>query len=87
MTTVRAASMIWAASSAVALLAVRCSGPALLAACTWPNAPKSTLANDRFIARHMMIERIRPDEPSSVPAAIKRLFFKTKPIATAERPA
>ena len=38
--------------------------------------PNSTLANERFIALHMMIERIRPDEPSKAPAAISRLFFK-----------
>ena len=86
MTTVRAASMIWAASSAVALLAVRCS-TAPLAAWTWPKAPNSTLVNERFMALHMMIERIRPDEPSRAPAAISRLFFKTNPMATADRPA
>ena len=78
--------MIWAASSAVALLAVRCS-TAPLAAWTWPKAPNSTLVNERFMALHMMIERIRPDEPSRAPAAISRLFFKTKPMATADRPA
>ena len=27
--------------------------------CTVPNAPNSTLVNDRFMARHMMIERIK----------------------------
>ena len=55
--------MIWAASSAVTLLAVRCS-TSPLAAWTCPKAPKSTLVNERFMALHMMIERIRPDEAS-----------------------
>ena len=86
MTTVRAASMICAASSAVALLTVRCS-TAPAATWTWPKAPNSTLANERFIALHMMIERIKPDEPSSAPAAISSLLSSTKPIATADRPA
>jgi len=28
-----------------------------------PNAPKSTLVKERFMARHMMMERMRPLEP------------------------
>ncbi len=55
--------------------------------CTVPNAPNSTLVNDRFMARHMMIERIRPLEPSSAPAVTSSLLSSTKPMATAERPA
>src|SRR2546426_11044682 len=55
--------------------------------CTVPNAPNRTLANDRFIARHMMIERIKPLEPSRAPAVTRSLLSSTKPIATAERPA
>ena len=43
--------------------------------------------NERFIARHMMIDRISPDDPSSAPAMISSLFCSTKPIATAARPA
>ena len=43
--------------------------------------------NERFIARHMMIDRIRPDEPSSAPAVMSSLFSSTKPIATADSPA
>ena len=58
-----------------------------VAACTWPNAPNSTFVNERFIARHMMIDRIRPLEPSSAPAVISSLLSSTKPIATADSPA
>src|SRR5437660_1328750 len=43
--------------------------------------------HDRFMARHMMIERIRPLEPSSAPAVTRSLLLSTKPIATAESPA
>src|SRR2546428_8700412 len=49
---------------------------------TVPNAPNSTFENDRFIARHMMIERIRPLDPSSAPAVTRSFESSTKPIAT-----
>ena len=75
-----------ATSCGVALLTVFAS-PAAAVACTWPKAPNSTLVNERFIALHMMIERISPDDPSSAPAMISSLFSSTKPIATADRPA
>ena len=70
--------------AAVALLTGFCLAAPAGPACTWPNAPNSTLVNERFIARHMMIERIRPDDPSSAPAMISSLFSSTKPIATAD---
>jgi hypothetical protein len=56
-------------------------------ACTWPNAPKSTFVNDRFIARHMMTDRMKPDDPSSAPAVMRTLFSSANPIATAASPA
>ncbi len=37
-----------------------CCSPSAFACCTWPKAPNSTLVNERFIALHMMMERIRP---------------------------
>ena len=85
-TTVLAFSRRCITSSGVADFAVRCS-TAPATACTWPNAPNSTLVNERFIALHMMIDRIRPDDPSSAPAVISSLFSSTNPIATADRPA
>ncbi len=39
------------------------------------------------MAVHMMMERMRPLEPSSAPAVMSSLLSSTKPIATAERPA
>ncbi len=43
--------------------------------------------NDRFIARHMITDRMKPDDPSSAPAVMSSLFSSTKPIATADSPA
>src|SRR5262249_60879105 len=87
MTTTRPARVsICAASVGVAALYVPC-GPAADAFCACPNAPNSTFVNDRFMARHMMIERMRPEDPSSAPAVMSNLFSSTQPIATAERPA
>ncbi len=65
--TLPADSRMDAASSALALRTGRCSPPAFF---TWtcPNAPNRTLVKERFMALHMMMERIRPDEPSSAPA-------------------
>src|SRR2546428_11141270 len=39
------------------------------------------------MARHMITERMKPDEPSSAPAVMSSLLSSTKPIATAESPA
>ena len=85
-TTELACSNSCAAPSTVSCFHAFCS-PVATVFCTVPNAPNNTLANDRFIARHMMIERIRPLDPSSAPAVTSSLLPSTKPIATAERPA
>ena len=55
--------------------------------CTWPNAPNSTLLNDRFMAFDMITDRMNPEEPSSAPATMSSLLSMTKPMAAAERPA
>ena len=52
-----------------------------------PKAPKSTLLKLRFIALHMTIERISPEEPSNAPAMMSSVLSKTKPMATADNPA
>ena len=57
------------------------------AVCSCPKAPNSTLVNDRFIARHMMMARMNPDDPSSAPATISSLLFSTNPMALADNPA
>ena len=87
MITERAESRICAASSALALCTARCSWGPPAVVWTWPKAPNSTLVNERFMARHMTIERIRPEEPSSDPAMISRRLPSANPMAAAERPA
>src|SRR5579885_1928783 len=53
----------------------------------FPNAPKSTLVMERFIALHMRIESINPDAPSTAPPIINILFESAKPRREAELPA
>ena len=76
-----------AASSGVALRTARCSCAAPSVALTCPKAPNSTLVKERFIARHMITDRMKPEEPSSAPAMISSLLSSTNPIAAADRPA
>ena len=55
--------------------------------CTLPNAPKSTLVIERFIARHIRMDRMKPEEPSNDPVMIWILLSSMKPIAASVRPA
>ena len=52
-----------------------------------PKPPKKTLAAERFIALHMMIDNKRPEAPSSAPAMMRTLLDITKPVAEPARPA
>ena len=40
----------------------------------------------RFIARHMMYDRIAPLDPTSAPVTISRSFDSMKPVAAAAQP-
>ncbi len=51
-----------------------------------PKPPRITLKNERFIALHMMYERIAPLEPTSEPAMISIELFSEKPIPAAAQP-
>src|SRR3990167_264024 len=78
-----------AASSAEPDLTGRASwlpaaGPASVAP---PKPPRMTLKNERFIALHMMYERIAPLEPTREPAMISIELFSEKPIPAAAHPA
>ena len=86
MTTLLAFFRMSATSCGVALLTGLGLGRGC-AACTCPNAPNSTLVNERFIALHMITDRMKPDDPSSAPAMISSLLSSTNPIATADSPA
>ena len=69
-------------------MTVRVSGvPASTPAGAAPTAPKSTLANERFMARLMRIERKKPLVPSSEPAMMSTLLSMAMPVAAAARPA
>src|SRR5579864_6249911 len=76
------------ASSAEPDFTGRCSAdpPAAAAPASLPKPPRITLKNERFIARHMMYDRIAPDEPTSEPAMISIGLFSEKPIPAAAQP-
>jgi hypothetical protein len=44
------------------------------------------LKNERFIALHMMYERMAPELPTSEPAMISMLLFRLKPMPAAAQP-
>src|SRR5262249_36849594 len=52
-----------------------------------PNAPNSTLANERFMALLIITLSRKPDVPSSAPAMISTLLSSAKPVAAAASPA
>ncbi len=62
-------------------------GAASAEVCTCPNAPNITLVNERFMALHMITERMKPEEPSSAPATTSTLLLSTNPSSAAEKPA
>ncbi|MOA49836.1 hypothetical protein D3C78_1727710 [compost metagenome] len=51
-----------------------------------PKPPRMTLKKERFIALHMMYDRIAPEEPTREPATISIELFSEKPIPAAAQP-
>jgi len=51
-----------------------------------PKPPNTTLRIERFIARHMMMLRIAPLEPTSAPVTMSRSLPSMKPAAAAAQP-
>ena len=51
-----------------------------------PKPPNTTFQMERFIARHMIAERMAPDEPTSAPVTMSRSFDSMKPAAAAAQP-
>ena len=87
-TTLRANESCTATSSAVVARTVR---PSSARACPtprtpWPNAPKSTLEMDRFIAFAISSVSKVPEAPTSIPATMSTVESSTKPVADAARP-
>src|SRR5258708_16541855 len=56
------------------------------AALSPPNPPAITERKLRFIARHMMYERIAPEEPTSAPVTMSKSLESLKPAAAARQP-
>ncbi len=76
-----------ATSSAEPDFTLRCAcPPAAASAGAPPNPPKITLKNERFIALHMMYDRIAPEEPTKEPAIINMELLSEKPIPAAAQP-
>jgi hypothetical protein len=48
--------------------------------------PINTLPSERFIALHMICERMIPDAPTREPVMIKPSLSSTNPVAAAARP-
>ena len=53
---------------------------------TAPKPPSTTLQMDRFIALHMMYERMAPELPTSAPTMMRTSFPSRKPVAAAAHP-
>ena len=88
MMTVSALPMMKAASSADPDFTGRCScAPAAPAAgASPPKPPRMTLKKERFMALHMMYDRMAPDEPTRDPAMISMALLSEKPIQAAAQP-
>src|SRR6056297_1083924 len=51
-----------------------------------PYLPKRTFLSERFIDRHMITVRMIPEAPTSVPAMMSTLLFRTNPVEAAASP-
>src|SRR2546429_7667633 len=86
MTTCSACFIRKAASSADPRLYGRSMAAASPPLDTAPNPPAITEMKLRFIARHMMYDRIAPELPTSAPVMIIALLCSVTPIAAAAHP-
>ena len=75
-----------ATSSGEPDLTAFCSRRPAAAPSAAPKPPRMTLKNERFIALHMMYDRIAPDEPTSEPATISSGLLSEKPMPDAAQP-
>jgi hypothetical protein len=51
-----------------------------------PKPPRMTFGSERFIALHMMYDRIAPEEPISAPTMVIKLLFSMNPSAHKAQP-
>src|SRR5260370_40870163 len=87
MITRRELSRIDAASSAVAECTGLAEPCAVVLTCACPNAPNRTFVKERFIALHMITDRMKPEDAFSAPAMINRRLPRANPMAVAAAPA
>ncbi len=75
------AELLGALAEGVAVPGVEAVAPLVV-----PKPPAITLMKLRFIALHMMYDRIAPLEPTSAPVTISRSLLSMKPVAAAAQP-
>lgn len=77
-----------ASASDVSSAVVVVTSPSILACVCGTDAmpPKRTLVRDRFMATHMMYERIEPETPISAPTVVSNELSNMKPSATRAKP-
>src|SRR5438445_13867391 len=75
-----------AASSGEPERTVFCPASVAAAPSAAPKPPRITEMNERFIARHMMQDRIAPEEPTSEPAMMSMALLSEKPMPAAAQP-
>ena len=56
------------------------------AAAVVPKPPAITLMKLRFMALHMMYDKMAPLEPTKAPTTINKSLFNMKPVAAAAQP-
>jgi hypothetical protein len=86
MITLDAFFMTKAASSAAPCLTGRRSWPAAGPETSPPKPPRITETKLRFMALHMMYDRIAPEEPTSAPVMISAELPRVKPMPAAAQP-
>ena len=75
-----------ATSSADPDLTCFCSAPPTTVPVSAPKPPRITLKNERFIALHMMYDRMAPELPTSEPEMISIGLLSEKPMPAAAHP-
>jgi hypothetical protein len=84
MMTFSASTSCWAVSSAVVFVI---SPSILLCDCAvGAMPPKRTFVMDRFMATHIMYERMEPETPISAPIVVSKELSNMKPSATRANP-
>lgn len=78
----------FANASAVSTAVVLVTSPSIFACVCGVDAmpPKSTFVSERFMATHIMYERMEPETPMSAPTVVSSELSNMKPSATSANP-